>query len=294
MESKLIEIQKKSITETLDSNLESLILVGSFARGEGIESVSDTEFLAVVKDLSSAKIPNTPYDKLTIGFTTRKHLTKLKPYIFTIETKKFGKVLWGNKSVLDCIPEYSYEDIARADGFILLNNRIIEQLIIWLKIKSGESVTDYDLLKGYIQIANSLLAFHRCYRGLYPEKETSIKNLFTEQIKFKTLFPGLLTKINEVFTFLRNGVPGKTITGKSALKEWLEIRSHIKAVWSYEQKLLSYPSFSDKLHDYSRAIIKKGSPRFQIYQDAVKEYFSDTPDDTKITKVIAKWEKFVK
>ena len=144
----LIVKYAEEITNKLKDNLEALILVGSFSRGEGIEGLSDIEYWAVVKNIASVSMPDLKNEKITLNSTTRNHLSKLKPYIFAVEVKKFGKVLWGDKEVLDLIPNYDFKDIEPFDGFVLLNNRIVEQLILWNKIQEKKEVHAYDFDKG--------------------------------------------------------------------------------------------------------------------------------------------------
>ena len=245
----LINKYAKEIAGKLGEGLEALILVGSFSRGEGVEGVSDIEFWAVMKDLPKAEKPKLD-SNVSLGFTTRKHLKRLKPYIYTVEVKKFGKVLYGDKDILKLIPDYSYEDIKPIDGFILLNNRIVEQLILLDKIENGQEVNQYEFDKGYIQLVNSLLALNKNYRSLYPEKLKEFRKIS------KNSYSGLLNKAEEAFASINNqrsGIasPPQTLAGRNdikcekALKKWLEVREHFKKVWLEEKglfgKLMSKP-----------------------------------------------------
>lgn len=294
MQKELIEKYKGTIVRELGVNLEALILVGSFSRDEGIDGLSDIEFLAVIKNLLNGRRLFVLGKKVTIGFTTRKHLARLKPYIFTVETKKFGRVLWGDHGVLGSIPDYSYEDIAVSDAFTLLNNRIVEQLILWRRIKKGEAVLFYDLAKGYVQIANSILAFHHCYQGRYAEKEEAIRELFKERNDMSSLFPGLQGEMVSAFKALRDGSVSKSISAEEALNKWKELRTHMKRVWEYEGRALSYSSVGEKVRDLFKAVVKRGVPRFVIYRDALREYFSANPSEARCADITAKWKKFVK
>ena len=82
----LITKYSKEIVSKLGNNLEALILVGSYSREEEIEGLSDIEFWAVVKDLSKTNKPKLD-NNVSLGFTTKDHLRRLKPYIYTIEVK---------------------------------------------------------------------------------------------------------------------------------------------------------------------------------------------------------------
>lgn len=268
----LIDRYARDITERLNGNLDALILVGSHARGEGIEGLSDIEFWAVVKDLGDAKKPH--LDKnVYLGFTTRDRLTKLRPYIYTVEVRKFGKVLHGDKNIVSSIPDYSFEDIALVDGFRLLNNRIVEQLILLNRIENGEVVNQYDFDKGYIQLVNSILVLNGRYRSLYAEKLEEFR-------KLDKIDPGLRKKADEAFVSIKL-VPLPEIDRDRALEKWLELREYFRMIWSKEKKL-----FSDLLNR---------PMRFWVYYMASRLYFSDKYQDRhKRDGIIRMWERFIR
>lgn len=280
---KLVNNYTKEIIKKLGDSVDTLILVGSFSRGEEAEGLSDIEFWAVVKDLSKTEKPKIN-NNVSLGFTTRKHLKKLKPYIYTLEVKKFGKVIFGDADILSLIPNYSYEDIRPIDGFILLNNRIVEQLILLNKIQSGQEVNQYEFDKGYIQLVNSLLVINRQYESLYPEKLKVFRKIY----KGKDV--GLLNKAEEAFASINHlqdaiasapMVPHNDVNPEEALKKWLELREYFRATWLEEKQL------------FCRLISKP--LRFWVYYRASKLYFSDKHQNrTKRDNVIKNWEKFVK
>ena len=300
------------IANKLGNNLEALILVGSFARGEGLtyqnngklELISDIEFWAVVKNLLSPKSIGMEGERVTIGFTTRKHLAKLKPYIFTVEAKKFGKVLWGDKSVLGLIPSYSFEDIEPADGFILLNNRIVEQLILFNKIQNNGSVQQYDFDKGYIQLVNSYLAFNKRYRSLYPEKKEEFFKLYKDKNT------NLAQKVHEAFESLKAN-SANYMQNNKAIEEWQELRTHYKEIWLCESVYVGLPKVRDRIRGWLKVLgnVNKRrlfsisevavnffriSPQFLIYCDAASLYFSDYIDMVNLEKIVKKWKIIVK
>ena len=180
-----IDLCKKHILENYADKIEALVLIGSFSRGEGIVVnrpddkevvfISDIEFMIILKpgefnyarnflnaEQIQEKLKASGFNvDISFGATTRKHLKKYKPCIFTIEMKKFGKVLWGNMVILDNIPDYSEQDIPALDGFILLNNRIVEQLKLLKMILLSQDVCGYSFDKGYVQIVNSFLVLRK-------------------------------------------------------------------------------------------------------------------------------------
>lgn len=286
----LISKYTNGIVEKLKGNLEALILVGSFARNEGIayqnngktDLISDIEFWAVVKNIPASRNRCCNNEKVSLGFTTRKHLTQLKPYIYTLEAKKFGKVLWGDKGILDLIPDYDFKDIEPIDGFILLNNRIVEQLILRNKIQANEAIYNYDFDKGYIQLVNSYLAFNKRYRGLYPEKKEeflkSYQNSGTDFInKVKSAFDALSSPQNEV------------ISRETAIIKWKELRNHFKAIWVYEADNLNKFSGLRNIKDKLKRWLQ-----FLIYKCAIDEYFKENANCEKSRKIIQLWERFIK
>lgn len=287
------------MAENLGDNLEALILVGSYSRGEGIDGLSDIEFWAVVKDLSQAKKPELD-SNISLGFTTRKHLKKLKPYIYTVEVKKYGKVLYRDKDILNLIPDYSFEDIDPIDGFILLNNRLIEQLILFNKISDKKTV-QYDFDKSYIQLVNSLLVLSKSYKSLYPEKLVEFHKIYKDKDA------GFLNKTEEAFDSIKHlqeeiasgtacprndtyhSEARNDVDRKEALKKWLEIREYFRIVWLDEKKTIG------NIKCWIQVLLSGRPMRYFVYQKAAKLYFSNEyQNKNKRDKVIENWEKFVK
>jgi len=277
----LIDKYSSEIVSKLKDNLEALILVGSFSRGEGIEDLSDIEFWAVVKDLSKAEKPKLN-DNASLGFTTRKHLKRLKPYIYTVEVKKFGKVLCGDKNILNLIPDYSFTDINPIDGFILLNNRLVEQLILLNKIEEAGKINQYEFDKAYVQLVNSLLVVNRSYKSLYPEKQEEFHKIFRNNNY------AFLDKINVALTSIRQ--PSKNLVNKTeALNYWLEVREYFKKTWAEETKTLG------KIKCWVNVLGSGRPEKFFIYQKASKLYFSDNYQNKESrNNIIKNWERLVK
>lgn len=298
----LIQQEAENIVRRISDNLEAIILVGSFARGEGIETLSDIEFLVVVKNVKIAR-DSEDIKNVTIKFTTGKHLKRLKPYIFTIELKKFGKVLWGEKDILGLVPDYAYADIEPKDGFILLNNRIVEQLIVWREISAGQPVRYYEMAKGYIQLVNAYLAVNKTYKSRYPEKEEEFNRVYNGNGSLKD-------RVGEAFTFFKEP-NNQILSSDDAIRQWQDLRDYYREMWEEQSRIFTKPpSFIERikgwikvLSDSKRRLLFSFSEimrmpinghRFLIYKSAVNEYFSDNPDAGKVNRLIKQWESSVK
>lgn len=324
----LIGQETENIVKRIKDRIEALILVGSFARGEGItyqnngklEFISDIEFLAVVKNnrkINSRAISN---EKISIGFSNSKTLPRLKPYIFTVETKKFGKVLCGDKNILDLIPNYEFKDIATIDGFILLNNRIVEQLILLNKIEANETIYQYDIDKGYIQLVNSLLAFCGQYKSRYKEKLDAINPVFKNIDHLNQRIPDFTDKAINALNCAMTGTT-QIINPENAKIEWQKLKEYFKEIWLYEASVLlndlSYnldktlnkfiiiPDLKTRIKGWAKVILRGisfgnisgifiSSPQFLIYQSAAKAYFDNLNTPREIEEIIKNWQLIVK
>ncbi len=277
----MVDKYAKEIVGRLGNNLEALILVGSYSRGEAIEGISDLEYWAVVKDLAKAKKPELDAN-VSLGFTTREHLKQLKPYIYTVEVKKFGKVVYGDKDILNLIPDYSYGDIDPFDGFILLNNRIVEQLVLLNGIENKHAINKYDFNKSYIQLVNSLLVFNKKYRGLYPEKLEEFRKIS------KDIDAGLVNRVEDAFVSIKH-TSGVALSEYEAFKKWLEVRGYFRAVWNFEVNKLG------GIWCWFKMLCSGRPMRYFVYRKAVKLYFSNNCHDKRLrSRIIEQWSRFVK
>ncbi|MFC1590521.1 hypothetical protein ACFL42_03425 [Candidatus Omnitrophota bacterium] len=254
---------------------------------------------------------------ISLGITTKGHLKVLKPYIFTIETKRFGKVLWGDEDILSLIPDYSYKDIDPVDGYCLLNNRIVEQLIVLGRLSSGYQIADYEITKGYVQLVNSILALKGRYASLYFQKKEAILKLIEEDPLLSRRVASFIDKIVPAFDsiYVQDTT---TLTKDAALFEWRILRDCFRQVWIYETQYLTGANAQEfiELSKLFTHIPKPGSwirhwgkyylsggmdlprpwtiPQYQIYQRAISIYFDKPVDLVKAKGVTRDWERFVK
>ncbi len=326
--------------------LQAIILIGSFARGEGIAGKdssglrfsSDIEFWAVAKSYEFRNVKRACGKamesqlkehlslegsglQLSIGVTTKKHLKNLKPYIFVVEAKLHGKVVWGDKEVLNLIPEFGFTDIVPVDGFVLLNNRIVEQLILLHKIKQGRTILHYEICKGYIQLVNSVLVFNKRYTGTYQQKITEFIRIFPSIAYLKNTIPDFPERARAAFDKI-NQMPVDGLAAENAMEQWTILKEYFKAVWTYEtagllkdashtfanliDKFISIPTLQERIKGVVKTIthctfrlsilkyIASPSAQYDIYQQAVKAYFYGETDMDTIRRIIADWEILVK
>ncbi|HOY08707.1 MAG TPA: hypothetical protein PLB05_01370 [Candidatus Omnitrophota bacterium] len=338
----------------------SVILIGSFARGEALwidrngrkQCLSDVEAMAVLEEEkfldrtwrrdfekalkralpagifseASAEAASAGVVDTSVGFTTKLHLRRLKPHIFTLELKKFGKIICGDPSVLDLIPDYAPADLSRLDALVLLCNRIVEQLKAYAVIKRSPSVQQYLIDKGYVQVVNSLLSFEKTYCALYPEKQAAFEALTS--LKGSPL-SGLGLNIpayNNAFAHIvQRDFPD--IGPDKALEQWKVLRDEFgKALCHEVAEILKYDRLNIKeavdclvtipnLMDCAKGWVKvftrnqagilrpgeiarsiwRTSPQFWIYRQAARLYFSEAlPLLDDRMNVIEQWQRIVK
>ncbi|MEW5894173.1 MAG: hypothetical protein AB1650_00200 [Candidatus Omnitrophota bacterium] len=183
------------------SEIEAILLIGSFSKGEGSIYISDEdksvylsdfEFLTVYKD--EKKFAAFRKKLVEINEMTRKdffemgvdievdfgpYLTKffkmMRPRMFTTDILRCGKVVWGNKEVLRNIPKgIAEENIPKDDALFLLFNRIIEQTMLLESVypeeKGDYRKTVYKLGKTYLDFITTLMAFSGKYKCGYSER----------------------------------------------------------------------------------------------------------------------------
>jgi hypothetical protein len=185
--------------------LHTLILTGSFARGEGSlirhkenwQALSDAEFMVVLADsvrLSSATEQREMQTKtthalqargihcsLSFGLVHADFLRKLQPSIFAFELRACGRVLSGDAAVLSLIPRFRSSEIPAEDAWRLLCNRLVECLEVLSHLESEcESVLrqdSYRIVKLYLDMCTSLLVFCGGYEPRYAQRTDALSRL---------------------------------------------------------------------------------------------------------------------
>ena len=251
--------------------VKAVVLTGSMARGEGsafferdrLKSFSDMEMLVVFDDQEDMGLQRTRLKALSQGIRERlkgegiiceveygpaplRYFRKLKPHIFGIELKRHGKVVWGDKGVLDTIPTMDEKEIPKEDGWYLLSNRIIEQikaLDAFLMRRSFQNFL-FSYSKMIVDLATSILIFTNLYRSSYRERavliEEGVKRIENPSLRKE------LSKLPETVRFwvdVRSNplLLTRVITGKcrnDILVKWLELIPIVKKIWIWELNLL--------------------------------------------------------
>jgi hypothetical protein len=184
--------------------LRAVVLTGSVARGEStwIRSggqcrlIGDAEFLLILpKPSSMPSAAQLGAVKAAIKARLRheriaatielspvgpRYLRRLQPHIFAFELVTNGKVVWGDRQVLDLVPRFTAADIPLEDGFRLLMNRIIELLgRVSEAGRSGEisGAVSYPAVKLWLDMATSFLLFSGEYRPSYRARAQRLSEL---------------------------------------------------------------------------------------------------------------------
>ncbi len=242
-------IEKK----TAEDAINSIILTGSFSRGEAsithkdnrYSLAGDLEFLLVaptgnslsklikkshalksslVKQLSQEF--NTPVD-VDLGFVGTDYFQcKIRPSIFNYDLIHNGKVVAG----VDLFPKHTLfanADIPREDALELLMNRAIE--LMDLKVAGEEEALNYHYIKIILDMAGSALAFSGNYISSYLKRYEAIKGLVKSDWWQKSTIPAspFLETLLQASTLKTSIIPGVDKTnlpdfcGENVIENWL-------------------------------------------------------------------------
>lgn len=241
-------------------NIESVILIGSFSKGEGTVYIdrnnrpvflSDSEFIVVLNkeadyrtltDKSeqiginvSRMLKEKEFDiEVDLSLFLEKSLTKMPPTAFTYELKNYGKVIWGNRKILDVVPDYKRNDIKKEESVAVIFNRAIEQLNeIFGDKKEVMTTQTYQICKGYVNLASSILIAEGKYEPLYKNMPAQVSRLDYRDCKFD--YADLMEKIRKWMDFKLE--PKEDLLFKNreeVLKEWQRLRKYYRDVWGWE------------------------------------------------------------
>jgi len=107
-----------------------------------------------------------------------RYLRELPAHIFGYELRNAGRVLWGDRRILDLVPGMERAQLPRADAWRLLANRMIELLpSAWLQRRQAPTSHGeiYPWVKLYLDMATSLLVFQQAYAPSYRERAARMR-----------------------------------------------------------------------------------------------------------------------
>lgn len=248
----------------------SVILTGSLARGEGsvlssgndLHSLSDMEFLVtpgciqsravLVRELAHLEeVANQAISaagincKAEFTYALRRYYINARPSIFAYELKTHGKLVQGYENLLSLMPSFPAEDIPRIDAFYLLCNRMVEQLELFRAFfLSKDSCSNqefrYAILKGYVDIATSVLVFNRQFVPSYQGR----RDLFCKsRLPFDngTIAIERLKERVDFWTDVKLNPSADSLSYRpeeSALQEWRELAILVSQIWQWELEQL--------------------------------------------------------
>lgn len=196
----LIDLVGKGAREFFDRSaltVDALVLTGSVARGEGsyivqidgvVNMMGDLEFLMVTNDLLEGREVASKLELflndlvLAKGFNVPVEVTaappvyfkNISPHIFAVELRAHGKVVFGDRAIIEIMPELKATDIPLWDGVHLLFNRMVEQMIVLDGLCSGGvnelKQAHYQNIKFTLDMGGALLVALGCYKATYLER----------------------------------------------------------------------------------------------------------------------------
>ncbi|HXM97464.1 MAG TPA: hypothetical protein VN982_03220 [Candidatus Dormibacteraeota bacterium] len=109
------------------------------------------------------------------------YFQSLPAHIFSYELKHCGRVIAGDNTILQSIPDYSAENLSLEDAWRLLCNRLVEMLECAAEL-SGENkrhsaMLRYKILKLYLDMGTSFLVFVHAYVPTYSRRRDVLLRL---------------------------------------------------------------------------------------------------------------------
>ena len=226
-----IEIQLKLIGQIIEKmipGIVSIVLSGSFSRGEGSIQVLNEQDFIIQKDFDififSREIPdqltyktlkdrvlkeiktsnNVHYGnknfKINLEFIDVNHINDLPPDISTYELKKNGLIISG-KNILHLIPK-SVSKFNTSTILRILLNKLIGLVENNPFFNENSLDISYECHKTYIEINTVLCILFNCYETNYTARFNALKQNWEKVPKYlRDLEPDLLNKMEEALNF---------------------------------------------------------------------------------------------
>jgi len=264
---------RRSTADAFPRGLRAIVLTGSLARGEGTwvhdnrgcSLAGDAEFLVLFSD--GVRLPSAQLiEGLRRSIELRLHaesvdahiglspvyptyLRRLRPHIFAYELVQHGKVVWGERHILDLAPRFSPAEIPVEDGFRLLMNRIIELIDVLCTGPHSTAPQDsycgavhYRVMKLWLDMATSFLLFQGRYESTYRSRAESFAQMASRSGSNGdglVVAPIPLERFAERVSFATNYKLG---TGRAAAsiseRDLCDLIDDVHALWRWELERL--------------------------------------------------------
>lgn len=181
----------------------TIVLLGSMSRGEAtwtyekgkFQIISDLEFFTIYPSSFSnnkafeAEIQNgknlffVDQDSILFHidntFICLEDIPKLPRKVITYDTKNMGKVVVGNKQIIDLFPSVSLENINREDIWDIMVHRLFYVLYYGDALKQSKQLHEYryTIAKNALDLMTVILASHNIINTGFNAKLESIKEL---------------------------------------------------------------------------------------------------------------------
>lgn len=292
--------------ETASDKIIALVLTGSISRGEGsfvtdargtTRLIGDIEFLLVANDLNEGRRKAMELERVLSEMLRRRNIEAqvdvtaapltyfegLSPHIFGVELKVHGKVIAGDLSIMERIPEFGAKDIPAWDALHLLFNRMVEQIIALEMLVDGDledlKRAHYQNIKFTLDIGGSLLASLGLYRTTYAER-AGVMDVALAEIKneaVRDVLSGLSNDVkmatevklnpvlDPVLALDSDGSPVLEELRESVLKRWLELARIGKSLWMWEMNRYLASGWSDDVDFLLGRYCKKEKVTARLY-----------------------------
>jgi len=252
------------VTKVISSwnSIQSIILVGGFGRGEGsvlvqngvIKPLNDYDLVIVSKKkltgkklhkISTGLADELEIDYVDLGFMHPKQLASLPPTMFNYDMKYGSKVIYGDRTVLDKIPNYSPKDVPLWEGVRLLFNRMAGMLGGISIEHFSRELTDKERKYLINQINKALLA---CIDALLLCKNR-YSHLYQQKLKmFKELYPSSeLIELAEIATEFKLKPSYGLYNGDLIKDYWFKTVDALKETYLYVMEIYLDRKFNNLL-----------------------------------------------
>jgi hypothetical protein len=291
--------------ESAPESILALVLTGSISRGEGTfiayahggaRLIGDIEFLLVSSDLNEGRRKAMELERLFSDMLKKKNIDAevdvtaapptyfegLGPHIFGVELRAHGKVIAGDLSIMERIPEFSAADIPSWDALHLLFNRMVEQMIALEGFVDGDlgalKRAHYQNIKFTLDIGGSMLASLGLYRTTYAERAEAVEEalLLIENEAIRGELSGLPRDVkNATAVKLAPGLDpvltlpeGSFVTEEQragVLARWLELARMVRSLWVWEMNRYLGSAWSIDEESLLRRYCKKEKLAARLY-----------------------------